>query len=58
MTLVIALNIIFCAAVIVAVVTPLAWAVRTQERNLPVAIATAWRIRTASGRVAAASMPR
>ena len=41
MTLIIILNAILCAAVIVTVLTPLAWAILTQHRDVPPAEAQA-----------------
>ncbi len=38
MTLIIALNIIGCLGVVAAIVGSLAWAIRTQHRNHPVAV--------------------
>jgi hypothetical protein len=39
MTLIIALNAVLCFGVIVAVATPLLWAILTQHRDHPVALA-------------------
>ena len=39
MTLIIVLNLIACAAVVAGVVTPLAWAIRTQHRDDPAFVA-------------------
>lgn len=52
MTLVFILNAIFCGGVVVGVVAPLAWAILTQHRNEPVAIAAARKHRRAPARVA------
>jgi len=55
LTWIIARNIIGGLADIVGVVAPLAWAIRTQQHNEPVAAAVARPARASSGRAEAAA---
>jgi hypothetical protein len=50
MPLILVLNAILCCAVLVMVITPLIWAIRTQHRDAPVPNGSLPRVRSAHGR--------